>query len=308
MAPKALTLVTLGRLAETEARTLLESIRWPHGPVCAHCGGAYVTRLNGAAARPGTFQCNAGACRGQFTVTLGTIFEDSHIPLHKWVLAFALMCSSKKGISALQLKRNLDLGSYKTAWFMAHRIRYAMAHGPLKPPLLTGTVEVDETYVGGVAPGKRGRGAAKKVIMLALVERDGRIKAKPVETISAKELKGAIREYVGREARIMTDDLASYQGLKREFADHKIVKHSAGEYVRGDAHVNTAESFFALFKRGVHGTFHHISKRHLSRYADEFSFRWDHRKVDDGERTLAAIARADGKRLMYRGRNDTLTA
>jgi len=261
-----------------------------------------VTRLKGDSARPGLFQCNAGACREQFTVTLGTIFEDSHIPLQKWVMAFALVCSSKKGISALQLQRNLGLGSYKTAWHMAHRIRHVMTHGP--KPLLTGTVEVDETYIGGKAKnphgGNTGRSTLTKTPVIALVERGGRLRARPVESVSAKDLKGAIRECVAKDARIMTDEWISYRGLDREFAGHGVVKHADKQYVKGEVHTNTAESFFALFKRGVHGTFHHISKRHLHRYADEFAFRWDRRKINDGPRALDALKAVEGKRLTYK--------
>lgn len=302
---KKLTLPEIGRMTEEEARWFLESIRWPNGPACPHCGDTVVTRLQ-AAPRPGLIQCNG--CRGQFTVTVGTIFEDSHIPLHKWVLAFALMCSSKKGISALQLQRNLGLGSYKTAWHMAHRVRHAMTEGPFRK-LLSGKVEVDETYVGPrkVHGSKHGRGASRKVIVLALVERDrhgrpGRLIAKPVETISAKDLKGAIREHVHRSATILTDELPSYRGIGDEFrGGHHTVKHGAGEYARSFAHVNHAESFFALLKRGVYGTFHHVSKKHLHRYANEFAFRWDHRKTTDGVRLTAALKAADGKLLMYHG-------
>ena len=193
------------------------------GPVCPHCGAVEnVTRLQGKAHRPGVFQCNN--CHGQFTVTVGTIFENSHIPLRKWLMAFALLCSAKKGISALQLQRELDLGSYRTAWHLAHRIRHAMSQEPLAG-LLKGTVEVDETYVGGKPrpePGqprnaKRGRGT-KKTPVVALVERDGRVRARKVDRVDGKTLKGAIRENVDRKARIMTDELSVYRGIGTEFA------------------------------------------------------------------------------------------
>ena len=295
-----MTLTDLGRLTEGQARDFLEALRWPNGPICPHCGVvSEATRLpqNGKV-RAGLHQCND--CRGQFTVTVGTIFEDSHIPLHKWVLAFGLMCSSKKGISALQLQRNLGLGSYKSAWFMAHRIRYAMQVGPF-PPKLRGTVEVDETYVGARRKGKRGRGAANKTPVLALVARRGQVRAKVITGTTGQELKGAILEAVRSDARIMTDELHSYWGIGKHFSGgHQTVGHGKKEYVRGDVHVNTAESFFALLKRGIHGTFHHVSKRHLGRYADEFEFRWNHRKVKDGARTVAAIKATAGKRLVYR--------
>lgn len=233
-------------------------------------------------------------------MTVGTVMHRTKIPLHKWVLAFHLMCSSKKGISAKQLERNLDLGSYRTAWHMAHRIRAAMHEEPLAG-MLEGTVEADETYAGGKSrEGKRGRGSERKIPVMVLVERDGNAKAKPVESISAKELQGEIRRNVDPSASIMTDDLASYRGIGEHFdGGHAVIKHSSGEYVQGNVHTNSAESFFALLKRGIHGTFHHVGDRHLPRYCDEFRFRWSHRQVDDEERTKAAIRGVEGKRLLY---------
>jgi transposase-like protein len=296
--------IDVGRLTEEEARAILEKIRWPNGPVCSHCNGSNVTRLESdpeKTTRDGVIQCNE--CRGQFSVILGTIMESSHITLRQWIQAFHSICSHKKGVSALQLKRNLGLGSYKSAWHLAHRIRLAMRQEPLVSSL-KGTVEVDETYIGGKAKGKRGRGAAKKTPVVALIERNGRVRSKPVERVSAKELKGAIREHVDQTARIMTDEFPSYRGIGKEFAGgHRTVNHGKGQYARGkgfEIHVNSAESYFALLKRGVHGTFHHVSKKHLPRYCDEFSFRWDERKVTDGVRTVAAIKGSEGKRLMYK--------
>jgi transposase-like protein len=303
MGPTKLTLTNVGNLTEDGARTTLESIRWPDGPVCPHCASDQVTRIqaNSETIRSGLFQCNG--CRGQFTVTLGTIFEDSHIPLRKWVLAFALMCSSKKGISALQLQRNLNLGSYRTAWFMAHRIRYAMTMQPLRS-LLQGTVEVDETYVGGKGPGKRGRSTERKTPVVALVERGGRVRTKVTLDVSAKNLKDVMRQGISPKANIVTDEFTSYgEWVGREFAGHQAVNHRTKEYVRGSAHVNNRESFFALLKRGVHGTFHHVSREHPDRYCDEFSFRWDHRKVSDDVRTASAIQATEGKRLMFKRPN-----
>jgi transposase-like protein len=227
----------------------------------------------------------------------------SHITLRQWVQAFHAMCASKKGVSALQLQRNLGLKSYQAAWHLAHRVRFAMRVMPLRA-VLKGTVEVDETYIGGkTRHGKRGRGSERKTLVVALVERGGRMRTKVVERVSAKALKGAIRENVKKSAAIMTDEFQSYRGLGREFTGgHETVNHGERQYVRGDVHVNTAESFFALLKRGVRGTFHHVSKQHLHRYCDEFGFRWDHRSVTDGERTVAAIRQAGGKRLLYRER------
>jgi transposase-like protein len=306
-----LTLNKVSALTEDEARETIERIVWPNGPVCPHCGAVEnLTRLQGQGGpkgtmhRPGCFQCNS--CHDQFTVMVNTIFEDSHIPLRKWLMAFALLCSAKKGISALQLQRELDLGSYRTAWHLAMRIRHAMSREPLAG-LLKGTVEVDETYVGGKprpeagAPkSKRGRGT-KKTPVVALVERNGRVRARKVERVDGVTLKAAIRENVDRSSRIMTDEWAAYRGIGSEFAGgHEVVTHSAGEYARGDATTNTAESFFALLKRGVMGSFHSISKQHLDRYCDEFSFRWDYRRINDSDRTAIAIRQAEGKRLSYR--------
>jgi transposase-like protein len=302
MNPNAnLDLAQIGQLTEDQARDLIEAIRWPNGPRCVHCASDQVYKLKGKSTRAGLYKCRE--CKGQFTVRVGTIFEDSHIPLHKWLMALHLMTSSKKGISSKQLQRNLGLASYQSAWHMSHRIRHAMfAPDGL---LLTGSVEVDETYVGGKPrPGsdekaKRGRGT-KKIPVVALVERDGRVRSRVIEHVDAKTLKSAIRENVDRSATIYTDEWSSYRGIGSEFAGgHKTVNHGAGEYVSGDASTNTAESFFALMKRGVYGVFHHVSKQHLQRYCDEFSFRWDRRAITDGERTIDAIRGAEGKRLTY---------
>lgn len=294
--------IDVARLTENEARQILEKIRWPKGLVCPRCNSKKVIRLpDSKTYRDGLIHCRK--CRNQFTVTVGTVMERSHITLRQWVQAFHSMCSHKKGVSALQLQRNLGLGSYRSAWHLAHRIRFAMKQEPLAS-MLKGIVEVDETYIGGKSHGRRGRGAAKKTVVLALVERDGRIKSKPVERVSAKELKGAIRENVDKDAQIMTDEFPSYRGIGREFdGGHRTVNHGRGQYAKGKnfyINVNSAESYFALLKRGVHGTFHHVSKKHLSRYCDEFSFRWGERKVTDGERTVAAIKGGEGKRLLYR--------
>jgi transposase-like protein len=298
--------IDVGRLTEEEARNILENIRWPKGIKCAHCGSENVTRIKAKSekVRDGLIQCNH--CRKQFTVMIGTVMEDSHITLRQWVQAFHSMCSHKKGISALQLQRNLGLGSYKSAWHLSHRIRLAMKEGSLSVSL-KGTVEVDETYIGGKPrkggsgePSKRGRGT-KKAPVMAMVERNGKIISKPIENVTAKTLKTAIREAVDSEAKIITDEYQSYTGIGKDFkGGHETVNHGLGEYANGDINTNTAESFFALLKRGVHGTFHHISKKHLAKYCDEFSFRWDNRKVTDGERAESAVKGFVGKRLMLK--------
>lgn len=300
----SLTLNDVSALTEDEAREVFERIRWPDGPACPHCGSVEATKLQGEAHRPGLYKCRG--CSEQFTATINTILEDSHIPIRKWLMAFAILCSSKKGVSALQLQRQLDLGSYRTAWHMAHRIRHAMNSEPLVG-LLKGTVEVDETYVGGKPrkehgkpKGKRGRGT-KKTPVVALVERGGKVRSHVVESVNAKTLKDAIRENVNRSSTIMTDEWKSYRGIGKEFdGGHRTVNHGKGEFVRGDASTNEAESYFALLKRGIIGSFHHVSKKHLNRYCDEFSFRWNHRGASDSETTTKAIKGGEGKRLMYR--------
>jgi len=297
-----MTFLEITEMNEDEARTYVEKIRWPNGPVCPHCGCCEedkIYKLKGKATRPGVYKC--GACRKQFTVTVGTMMERSRISLKKWVIAFHLMCSSKKGMSSLQLQRELGFKSYKTAWFMTHRIREAMKREPMAG-LLKGDVEVDETYIGGKnRPGtKRGRGTAKTPVV-ALISRDGDMFSRPVANVTAKELKDAIRKMISRESRILTDEYSAYKGIGDEFkGGHETVNHSAGEYARGDVHVNHAECYFSLLKRGVHGTFHHVSDEHLRRYCNEFSFRWNHRKVNDDKRTEAAMRGMSGKRLTYR--------
>lgn len=300
------TLTQIAQMTDEEARAYLESLIWPNGPVCPHCGSVEVTRLNGKAHRPGVLKCRA--CLKQFTVTVGSVMEDSHIALPKWILAFHFLCSSKKGMSAKQLQRELEFGSYETAWFMSHRIREAMDSGPLEQAL-KGTVEMDETYVGGKPrPGdgkehKRGRGTSKTPVVLA-VERKGKSQAEPVAHVDTKTLKAIACANVDKSATLMTDELGVYPGVAKGFAGHETVNHSEGEYARQglgkSVNTNTAESFFSLLKRGHYGTYHKMSAKHLGRYCDEFSFRWDHRKVTDGQRTESAIEGMTGKRLMYK--------
>lgn len=286
----------LFNLDKREARKYLEKLRWPEGARCPYCKLLRVTKLNSK--REGLYQCCH--CRRQFTVTVGTIFEGSHIPLNKWIMAFHLLCASKKGMSALQVSRMLEI-TYKSAWFMCHRIRHAMKRTS-NFPLLEGTVEADETYVGGrTRLGIKGRGSERKVPVMALVQRNGGIRTKKLNSVSAKNLRGTLRENVKKTARIITDEWPAYRGLSAEFkGGHYRVQHKKREYVRGDVYTNSAESFFALLKRGIHGSFHHVSKEHLPRYLDEFSFRWNYRKSDDKQRTMAALRLAEGKRLVYR--------
>ncbi len=296
------------------AADYLESLRWPNGPVCPHCGESERKPYALKSKTRKLWKC--AACRKQFTVTIGTIFEGSHIKLNKWLLAFYLLCSSKKGMSAHQLHRMLGV-TYKSAWFMAHRIRYAMQQ-PAFTELLSGVVEVDETYVGGkvrrsnvkqyapldpMKPDKRrlGRGGDNKTPVVALVERGGNVRAERMANVTGKELKGAIRRHVDPSATIMTDSFASYRGLDKEYAGHFTVNH-LDEYVNGEIHTNTAENFFSILKRGIDGVYHHVSEAHLGRYLDEFTFRYNNRianGIDDAERTRRALLGAEGKRLKY---------
>jgi transposase-like protein len=301
---------------DTAARKHLEAIRWPDGPVCPHCGNAdqaKIKRLKGKTTRPGLYQCNE--CREHFTVTVGTVMERSHIPLHKWVYGFHLMAASKKGVSAHQLHRMLGI-TYKSAWFMAHRIREAMR--PATPSGLGGAgkvVEVDETYIGKqefpTDPktgkpyrmiGKR-KGAAYKRAIVALVERGGSVRTFHVGAVDKHAVMNIVRTNIYRESRLHTDESLLYFGAKKEFASHETVKHSAKEYVRGDVHVNSAEGYFSIFKRGMKGIYQHCSEKHLHRYLAEFDFRFNHRVAlgfDDGARAATALKGAEGKRLTYR--------
>jgi len=296
----------LSKHSEEQARETLEGIRWANGVVCPHCGRVDGhTKLNGKAHRGGLWKCNNG-CGKQFTATVGTIMEGSHISIRHWLMAFAIMCSAKKGVSALQLQRQLGLGSYRSAWHLCHRIRHAMGRNPLKG-LLQGVVMVDETHVGGKPRPQRGvkrsRGDRNpnKVAVVALVERGGRVRSWPITDVTAKTLQGAIRDHVDPSSAIQTDQLMSYKGVGKWFAGgHETVNHAKFEFARGDVSTNEAESYFALLKRGVMGSFHAISRKHLHRYCDEFSYRWNERKTTDAERTVKVIQCAEGKRLMYK--------
>jgi transposase-like protein len=288
------------------AADYLESIRWPNGPVCPHCGESERAPYKLPHNTRKLWKC--AACRKQFTVTVGTIFEGSHIGLHKWLLAFYLLCSSKKGMSSHQLHRMLGI-TYKSAWFMTHRIRYAMAQPPFARQL-GGIVEADETYIGGKARyrtrryqgvKKTGRGA-DKVPVLALVERGGQVRSFRMANVTGDEVKGAIYRNVARESRIMTDAFKSYAGLDKEYAAHEVVNHAMDEWARADAHTNTVENFFSILKRGIDGVYHHVSEAHLPRHLSEFDFRYNHRAglgISDAERTVAALRGAEGKRLTY---------
>jgi len=294
---------------ETAAREHLEAQRWPDGnPVCPHCGETKrVHRLEGKSHRDGLIQCNA--CLQTFTVTVGTVMERSHVPLTKWVLGFHKMAASKKGISAKQLQRELGLGSYRTAWFMAHRIREAMRFDDDDAGPIGGEgkiIESDETYVGGKAySAHKSKPVPKKHAVVALVERGGEVRAKHVPTVSIKTLRDTLEKHADFRSHLMTDDSPVSRPTRLKFKKHGVVVHSKGEYVAKDGltHTQTIESFFALLKRGVFGSFHSVSEQHLQRYVDEFAFRWNTRSslgVEDVERANRAMKGASGKRLTYR--------
>lgn len=283
-----------------KAREYLEALRWPNGPVCPHCGvqGEHYV-LNGTAHRPGLLKCKD--CRKQFSVTVGTVFERSKIPLNKWLMAVHLMCASKKAISSHQIHRMLGI-TYKSAWFMTHRIREAMKSG--SAGLLGsggGIVEADETYWGTSSKKNPGaRGYAHKMKVVSLVERGGEKRSVVVRSVNAKTLKEVVNNNVCKSAHLMTDEFSSYTKLGREYASHGVTRHSAGQYAEGVNHSNTVESSFSLLKRGLVGTFHHVGEQHLQRYVTEFDFRWNNRKTTDKKRAEALLAGVGGKRLQYR--------
>lgn len=287
---------------EDAAREHLEKLLWPDGPVCPHCGViSEATKLESKAessTRKGVYQCNG--CRKQFTVTVGTIFEDSHIPLHKWLAAFHLMCSSKKGISALQLQRELwgeneetkkPLGSYRTAWFMCHRIRWTMTQSPMAEGLMKGIVEVDETYVGGKEVGVGGgmRLDSNKTPVLALLERGGNVRSFPLDRATLKNIKPIMQQHIDPTSHLVTDESPVYYMLKPDYAQHSTVSHKRKEYARKEKDLtvttNTVESFFALLKRSNYGIHHHMSRKYLASYCAERDFVYNGRKLTDNERT-----------------------
>jgi len=307
-APKDLTLIQLfDRFGTDEkARAHLEKVLWPSGIVCPHCKCNDQTKFSAinpnpkAKTRAGLRWCSS--CKSPFTVTIGTIFEDSKIPLRKWLIAWYLICSSKKGISSLQLQRLLELGSYRTALFMAHRVRHALKETVFADKL-SGTIEVDETFVGGTNKGGGGGNKKHLTPVVAMVQRGGSVRSKVMPTVNGANLKQAIRDNVQICSEVHTDANMAYRGLEPKFT-HKSVKHCAGEFSRheGENVVTTAsvESFFSLLKRGVVGTFHHVSAQHLPLYLAEFDHRHNYRKSSDGERTDAGLQMAVGKRLIYK--------
>ncbi|MGN6496381.1 MAG: IS1595 family transposase [Tsuneonella sp.] len=304
---------------EDAAREHLESIMWPDGPVCPHCESANATRLPPqkgrktkahpeGMVRKGVVQCNA--CRQQYTVTVGTVFESSKVPLNKWLYVNHVLCSSKKGTSAHQIARNIGV-SYKTAWFMMHRIREAMKAVDNSPLGGFGKfVEADETYVGGKARNKKARFERKRVgktspfdnkqAVVSLVERGGSVRSFHVANVTGETLRSILVTNADRYSYLMTDEHKGYTKVGMEFGKHGVVVHSKQEYGRGAVHTNTIEGFFSLLKRGIIGTYHHVSEQHLHRYTSEFDFRYNTRKLNDFERADTNLLGAIGKRLTYR--------
>ncbi|MFT3808433.1 MAG: IS1595 family transposase [Micropepsaceae bacterium] len=294
---------------EKAARTYFENLRWPNGPVCPHCGSSEKVYARTANAKTGTreglYKC--GECSDTFTVKVGTVMEDSKIPLNKWLIAFYMMCASKTQVSALQLQRQLEIGSYRTALFLCHRIRYALKNvSPTTP--LTGVVEADETYIGGKAKGK-GRGyVGNKIAVVSLVQRGGDVRSTVTERVSGKAIGVLLKRHVSEDAHLMTDESPLYNKAGEQFASHSKVNHSQEEYgyydyrTRRTVTTNTVEGFFGNSKRSLDGTHHQISRQHLHLYTAELDFKYNTRKVSDGARTAKGIRGMEGKRLMYRSK------
>jgi transposase-like protein len=293
---------------ETAAVEFIEAQRWGNTPCCPHCGSVAVYKMldakTGERSKRFLWRCREKECHKQFTVRIGTVYEESRIELRHWCYAFWRAATSKKGVAAMEIQRHTGL-SYKSSLFLLHRIRFAMAQQP-GGPKLRGTVEADETYCGGkprfgTFGHLRGRGS-KKIPVLAVVERGGNVRRQAVATVSAKNVREFLSANVDPSSRLITDELNTYTVIGRPFAGgHDSVRHSRREYARGDVNTNTVESSFAIVKRGLMGIHHAVSPTHLHRYLAHWDFLWNCRKMNDGDRTIAAIRAADGKRLMYRG-------
>lgn len=298
---------------EAKAFEHVEALLWPQGPVCHHCGSVKKPyKLAGVRSkaskknpegveRHGLYKCKD--CRGQFTVRMGTVFEESHIPLHKWLQAIHLMCASKKGYSAHQMHRTLEI-TYKSAWFLCHRIREAMRSDNSTPLGGLGKiVEIDETFIGKKEGFSKGPAWGHKMKVLSLVERGGTVRSSRLATLSRTGIEESVRENVNLDTRLMTDMAAYYKKPFKGFAGHETVDHGRGEYVRGDVHTNTLEGYYSIFKRGMKGVYQHCREKHLHRYLAEFDFRYNHRValgINDDSRAISAIGNIRGKRLYYR--------
>jgi transposase-like protein len=290
-----------------KAREYLEAQRWPNGPVCPHCGSVddQITKMEAGAHRAGLYNCKG--CRKQFSVTVGTLYERSHIPLNKWLLATHLMCAGKKGVSAHQLHRMLGI-TYKSAWFMAHRIREAMKDTGGEPMGGEGQhIEADETYIGTKRGYNKARSTHHKHAVFTLVERNGKARSFHVDKVTAKRLDEIMRSNASLESTLNTDEALRYVRMGKAFADHQVVNHGAGQYGTGDHTTNTVEGYFSIFKRGMKGVYQHCSEEHLHRYLAEFDFRYSNRAklgVSDRERADKALKGIEGKRLTYRRTNE----
>lgn len=288
---------------EEAAYAFVEAHVWPDGPVCPHCGSVErISKMQGKATRIGLYKCYA--CRQQFNVKVGTIFEKSHIQLRIWLQAIFLLAGSKKGISSNQLHRTLGI-TIKSAWFLSHRIREAMRVDDLAPPMggLGGIVEVDETYIGRKKGVPKRRAYHHKNCVLSLVERNGKVRSFHIDRATRDNVWPVVRDNMAKEARVMTDEGGAYKGLDKEFAEHSSVSHNQEEWVRGDVHVNTAEGFFSIFKRGMKGVYQRCDEKHLHRYVAEFDFRYNARValgVNDEQRAAKVIKGVRGKRLTYK--------
>jgi len=301
---EALNLVKLSKKysSESKARKLFEAMRWPGGkPICPHCQHDEAYKIKSrketrCKARAGLYCC--AACRKPFTATVGTVLEDSHIPISTWLKAMFILCNAKKSVSALQLKRMLGI-AYKSAWFLAHRLRFAMGTDFSKVKQLENTVEADETFCPAF------ENPALKTCLALIVERDGQARTRVIPTVTAHNVGKMLSECVSKDATVNTDEHPSYKLALKGQDRHQRVNHSRYEYARHNpdgtvSHVNTAESFFSLLKRGIFGSWHCVSREHLAKYAYEFEFRWNTRKVSDGERMVEFVPMIIGKRLMYR--------
>lgn len=299
---------------EESAYKFLESVRWENGVVCPHCESVNQSQL--IETRDGELRATRKGnktyrrvwlcqnCKKQFSALVGTIFSDSHIPLSKWLLAIHELNADKNGVSSHELGRKLGV-TQKSAWFMAHRIREAMTNSPLAAKL-NGTVEADETYIGGKEKNKHankkqnlGRGTVGKTPVFSILERGGEIRSVKVDNVNGTTVGAELNQNVDSSASLMTDTSPVYTEIGKEFAKHETVDHGAGEYVRGDVHINSLEGYYGQFKPSLVGTYRHISTKHLHRYLGEFDKRYNTRKNGDGSRTLGAIKQAKGKRLTY---------
>lgn len=303
-----LTLIQIAQRFSTEApaREYFENLRWPNGPVCPHCGNADQERIYRVTPnlkkkiRAGLYKC--ADCIQSFTATMGTVCEDSHIPLNKWLIGFYMMCASKTQVSALQLQRQLEIGSYRSALFMCQRIRFALMDIEHSTQL-AGTVEADETYIGGVKRGMGRRYIGNKTVVMSMVERGGNVRSQVVNKVTGEVLDRLLKKHVARSAHLNTDESPLYNKPGKKFASHDTVNHSQEEYARQDdsgrlATTNTAEGFFGNSKRALDGTHHHVSSKYLPFYLAALDYKYNTRKITDGARTANGVPKLVGKRLM----------